>query len=230
MKAIVFDSSSIITLAMNNLLWILEPLKERFGGEFYIPHSVKEEIIENPLHSKKFKLEALQVMEFIDKGVLTIYEKDLLKENEDVIDNPNRIFEARGQRVKIMHSGEIGALLLAKKLNAEVLVVDERTTRLLIESPREIARILKNKMHTPIKINGKCLNEFQKSFASLKVLRSVDLGYVAYKMKILDHLLLHGKKDIDTRKQLLDAMLWAMKLRGCSITDKEIDLYVEKFV
>jgi predicted nucleic acid-binding protein len=230
MKAIVFDSSSIITLAMNNLLWILEPLKEKFGGDFYISHSVREEIIDNPLHSKKFKLEALQVMEIIDKGILTIYGKNLLKDNGDVLDNPNRIFEARGHRVKILHSGEIGALLLAKELNAEAFVIDERTTRLLVESPREVAKVLKSKMHTPIKINGKYLDQFQESFKDLKVLRSVDLGYIAYKMGLLDNLLLHGKKDLETRKQLLDGMLWAMKLRGCSITDNEIKDYVEKFV
>ena len=230
MKTIVFDSSSIITLAMNNLLWILEPLKEKFKGEFYISHSVKEEIIENPLQSKKFKLEALQVMEFIDKGILTVYGKNLLKDNGDVLDNPNRIFEARGHRVKVVHRGEIGALLLAKELKADAFIVDERTTRLLVESPREVARILKNKMHTHVKINGKYLNKFQESFGDLKVLRSVDLGYVAYKIGLLDNLLLHGKKDLKTRKQLLDGMLWAMKLRGCSITDKEIDDYVERFV
>ena len=99
-----------------------------------------------------------------------------------------------------------------------------------MESPREVARILKNKMHTQIKINGKNLSEFQESFGGIKVLRSVDLGYAAYKLGLLNNLLLHGKKDVETKKQLLDGMLWAMKLRGCSITDKEIDDYVERFV
>ena len=55
MKSLVFDSSTIITLAMNNLLSLLKPLKEKFQGEFYIPLSVKEEIIDVPFRSKKFK-------------------------------------------------------------------------------------------------------------------------------------------------------------------------------
>ena len=35
-KALIFDSGAIITLALNNLLYILKPLKKEFGGEFYI--------------------------------------------------------------------------------------------------------------------------------------------------------------------------------------------------
>ena len=41
MKALVFDSSAIISLATNNLLWTVKHLKEKFGGEFILPASVK---------------------------------------------------------------------------------------------------------------------------------------------------------------------------------------------
>lgn len=52
MKALIFDSSSIITLALNDLLYILEPLKAKFKGEFYITEDVKREVIDRPFREK----------------------------------------------------------------------------------------------------------------------------------------------------------------------------------
>ena len=46
-KALIFDSSTIITLALNNMINILEPLKKSFNGEFLITPYVKKEIIDN---------------------------------------------------------------------------------------------------------------------------------------------------------------------------------------
>ena len=74
MKTIVFDSGPIISLAMKNLLWTLEPLKKEFGGEFYIPYGVKKELIDKPLQGKKYKFEALQVLRLINLGSLKVNE------------------------------------------------------------------------------------------------------------------------------------------------------------
>ena len=49
MKSLVFDSSSIISLATNNLLWLLRPLKKQFKGDFYISKSIKHEIVDHPM-------------------------------------------------------------------------------------------------------------------------------------------------------------------------------------
>ena len=54
MKSLVFDSGPIISLATNNLLWVLEPLKNKFNGKFFITQAVKGEIVERPLETKKF--------------------------------------------------------------------------------------------------------------------------------------------------------------------------------
>ena len=55
MKSLVFDAGPIITLTMNNLLWLLNPLKNNFKGEFYLSAAVKEELIDRPLQTKKYK-------------------------------------------------------------------------------------------------------------------------------------------------------------------------------
>jgi len=62
MKALVFDTGPIITLAMNNLLWLVKEMKDKFNGEFYITESVKRECVDRPLTSKKYKYEAIQVL------------------------------------------------------------------------------------------------------------------------------------------------------------------------
>lgn len=54
MRALVFDTGSIISLVTNNLLWILPPLKKQFRGDFLISEAVKGEIIDHPLKTKKF--------------------------------------------------------------------------------------------------------------------------------------------------------------------------------
>lgn len=72
MKSLVFDTGPIISMTMNNLLWLLEPLKSKFNGEFYITESVRRELVDRPLQTKKFKFEALQVLKYISKDVLKV--------------------------------------------------------------------------------------------------------------------------------------------------------------
>ena len=182
MKTLIFDSSSLITIAMNNLIWILEPLKKKFKGEFCISASVRNEILDVPLKGKKFMLEAMQLRTEVKKDVICLREDvsqaELLKVQRLV----NNIYHARGRSLKVLHEGEIGALLLAKKLNADALVIDERSTRMLVENPRDLAKVLQAKMHTPVKINEKSLNQFSEMFKDVKIIRSVELGLIAYEL------------------------------------------------
>jgi len=78
MRSIVFDTGPIISIATNNLLWVLEELKKRYDGEFYITSAVKKEVMDKPLRSKMFKLEALQIMFYISKGVIKILEEVMI--------------------------------------------------------------------------------------------------------------------------------------------------------
>ena len=79
MKAMIFDAGPIISLTTNNLLWLLAPLKEKFGGEFYITENIRKELVEKPLKTKKFKFEALQVQDQIEKGVLKVIKNSKTK-------------------------------------------------------------------------------------------------------------------------------------------------------
>lgn len=221
MKAIILDSSSIISLALNNLLWILEPLKNKYGGEFYITESIRKEIIDRPFKIKRFKLESIQIQNEINKGTLKVYkEQDLTKEIQQLNEIVNKTFLRGKNFLKIIDEGELTALVLAKKINAEALVIDERTTRLLIESPQNLNKIFKKKFLDNIQVETKNLKKCKEKLARIPIIRSVELSMMAYEMGILDNYI--PQKTYQNKKDLIDALLWSMRFKGCAISEKEM--------
>jgi len=226
-KSIVFDTSSIISLASNSLLWVMDELKKKFKGHFLIPSAVKREVIDAPLQSKKFKLEAMQVLSEVVKGNIEIFDHDneVQKEINELSIAANTIFIARGNFIKVAHSGELSAIAIARLLGSDAVVIDERTTRVLIEEPQKLADLLEAKLHTPISINKESLRVFRAKVDGLTVLRSCELGVIAYEMGLFDRYALSGEEKYVENPKLtvLDGVLWGLRLRGCSISTEEID-------
>ena len=160
MKSIIFDAGPIISLATNNLLWLLEPLKEKFKGGFYITNPVKQELVDKPLYTKKFKFEAIQVEKLVEDGVLEIIDNNFIREKTPrLLGTANQIFRAYNNYMRIVHFAEMSALAASTSLNSDAVVIDEKTTRLLMENPRLIAEILKKTLHTSIHVNENNLKE-----------------------------------------------------------------------
>ena len=221
MKSLVFDAGPIISLAMNNLLSILEQLKRRFNGEFYLPTGVKSEVIDRPLASKVFKFEALQVQSLVHNGPFKlIYNNEINSLTNHLLSLTNNSFEAYGNPIRIIQYGEMQALASAIFMESEAVVVDERMTRILIENPRVAAEILKNRLHAPIKAIQRNIDEFIHHTRKIRVIRSVELVTVAFEMGLLDNYLPQME---DAERQLLDSVLWAVKLKGCSVSQAEIE-------
>jgi len=224
MKSIVFDTSSIISITTNNLLWILKLLKDKFGGEFFITGGVKNELIDKPLKSKKYKLEAIMISDILQKKIIK-YFKNVELENKvnNLLNLSNNIFKARGSYIKIVDKAEVESLSLALLLKSSAYVVDERTMRLLVENPKKLSDILKNKLHTNITIDKANLRKFQKE-TKMDILRSVDLTIIAYELGLLDKYIEKNKVLIgNLKKNLLEGLLWGLRLRGCSISTQEIN-------
>ena len=217
MKSLVFDSSTVINLALNNLLWILEPLKKKFNGEFYITPEVKKEVIDTPFQMKRFKLESLQISNEINKGNLKIYTENLSSEINELQIIANELLTVKKQPLKLIDIGEMSALVLARKINADALVIDERTTKLLVESPETLANIFKEKLHQEVTIDISKLKILKQKYSQIKVIRSTELGVVAYEMGILNNYMPQGNK-----KDILDAVLWGFRMKGCAISEKEM--------
>jgi hypothetical protein len=219
-KAIIFDSSTLINFAINGLLQEFRELKKMFDGKFLITKEIVGEIIDKPMKIKRFELEALKIKELFTDNVLElpsslgIDEKKVSSMTAEILNITNNTFFAKGNAMQIIDLGEASCLALSRLLDEKgiknVVSVDERTIRLLCEKPENLLSIFQNKLHTDVKFKKENL----KSFRDFKFIRSAELIFIAYKkgiVKLRDH------------GNVLDALLYAMKLNGCSISEEEIN-------
>ncbi len=221
MKSLIFDAGPIISLTTNDLLWILEPLKKNFKGKFYLTEAVKHELVDRPLETKKFKFEAIKVEKMIEDGILEIIDNAFIRENTpNLLNTANQIFKAYDYDMRIVHFAEMSVIAAAANLNSDAIAIDEKTTRLLIENPRRVGDILKNTLHTPISVNEKNLKDFSDFSKGIKIIRSVELVTMAYEKGYLDEFI---TKIPDARRNLLESVLWGVKLNGCAVSKDEIE-------
>jgi len=225
MKVIVFDTGPIISLTINNLLGLLTNLKEKYRGGFYITAAIRRELIERPLATKKFKFEALQVLRCINSDILEVFDSPELKgKTLHLLDLANRCFFVKDKPIQISHFAEITGIAASILNNAEAFVVDERNTRLLIEDPKRLQDILSKRLHTKISLDKNSLREFREMSKGVKLIRSVELVSIAYELGLLDKYLVNIP---DPKRTLLEAVLWGVKLNGCSVSEKEIEEIVK---
>ena len=218
MKALLFDSGPIISMTMNNLLWLLDPLKQRFGGKFLITKEVKNELIDKPLKIKRFAFEAVQIAKLIDNGILEIW-AEVAQRKEELLKLANKSFKTKGRWIRIVQDAEIEILALACGLGCNV-VIDERTVRLLIENPKSLSSLLERRLHSKVIMNSQNVERFLKEVASVQIIRSVELAAVAFEMGLFNHLV---PKIKNGKNVLVDAVMWGMKLHGCAVTQAEIN-------
>ncbi len=221
MKSLFFDSGPLMSLTMNNLLGILQPLKEKFGGEFYITPAVRNELVERPLEIKRFEFEALQIMKLLREGTLKLYEKPL----KGVIDlstyaNKSIVAKDKGCCMEIIHGGELETVAASLQEGNDIVAIDERTIRLLMENSQELKNLIEARLHEKVVLDRKMAGQFQSLIKGMKVIRSAELVGLAYQFGILDNYLPALKSG---REILLDSVLWGLKLKGCAIIGEEIE-------
>jgi predicted nucleic acid-binding protein len=212
-KALIFDSGAIITLALNDLLHILEPLKWAFGGEFLVPEAVKREIIDVPLRIRRFALEALMIKALFNKKVFTVISSpELKKETERLLDIANSTYKAEDEWMSVIHEGEASCLALFNIIDAQkkAVVIDERTTRMLCEAPENLRKLFESKLHTKIS----AVKENFSAFANVNIIRSSELCWLAYKKRIINLPALPN--------EAISALLFALKYKGCALSSREI--------
>ncbi len=220
MKALVFDAGPIISLTTNNLLWLLAELKEKFGGEFYIGSAVKQELVDRPLKGKKFKFEAFQVQHLIDTGVLKVIDSDKVRQKaKELMDVANTCFEAHHNPIRVLQMGEMEVVAASLLMNIPHIVVDERVTRMLIEDPDHLKNLLERRLHTKIFVNKERLHKVAEETRHCKLLRSIELATVAYELGLLNKFLINVPR---AKQQLLESVLWGLKLNGASVSQREI--------
>jgi predicted nucleic acid-binding protein len=214
-RNIIFDAGPLINFAMNGLLPVLEKLHKELDGDFLITKEVKREVIDYPLTTKKYELEALQLKQLFDNDVIkhadiTPKQVDELRNIREMIKRlANSTFTANGKEIHLLDKGECATLALSVLINQDnVLAVDERTTRMLCENPENLRKLFEKKLHTPIKAKRENYDYFKR----FKIIRSTELVYIANKKKLFDI------KD----PNVLEAALYSLKYHGCSISEEEI--------
>lgn len=218
MKFLIFDAGPIISLTMNGMLAVLENLKKNFDGEFIITPMVKNEVIDRPMKIPKYKLEAIQVKNFLDRGIFKlstefVSNEKLNVETSRILGVANSVIRstAHNEKVTLIHTGEASCLAFSNLCKCENLIaIDERTTRILSESPKNLELLMERKLHSPIKMNESLIKEFK----NFRFIRSSELLFVAYKKDLIPL-----KKD----RNLLDAVLYASKFKGTAISSAEIE-------
>lgn len=215
-KHLIFDSGPLINFAMNGLLPLLKKLKKEFNGEFLITKEVKREIIDYPETTKRYELEAIQLKELFDEGIIkyadiTNEQVDQLRiKREEIMNIANTTFYSKKTDIHLLDKGECAALALSKIMKCDcALVIDERTARMLCENPENLRKLLQKKLHTEITANKKNY-EFFRDF---RIIRSTELIYMAHKKGLIE------LKD----PRAYEAMLYAMKFKGCSISEEEVE-------
>lgn len=218
MKYLIFDAGPIISLTMNGMISVLEKLKEDFEGEFILTSSVKQEVIDRPLKIKKYALEAIQVQALLDKKIFRMAEEiidkiTLEKETKKILKISSGVLRVAhtGEKINLIQEGEASCIAFSLLCNQEnLIVIDERTTRLLTEAPQNLKTIMEKKLHIPLTIELSSI----KIFKNLKFIRSAELLFIAYKKNLLPF-----KKD----EQTLDALLYGVKTKGTAISSLEIE-------
>ncbi len=236
MKYLIFDAGPIISLTLNGMLPIIEKLKEVFDGEFILTPDVKREVVDRPMKIKKFKLEALQVQSLIDRGIFRmsrdfVSNQKLDKEMKKVIKNANGVLRttSTGEKISIIHNGEAACLAFASLCKCDnVIVIDERTTRMLTEAPQNLEKMMERKLHTPLSANLNLI----KGMKNFKFIRSAELLYIAYKKDLIGTVSNNVPSKTETKnlnpinkknKEWLDALLYGVKFKGCAISSVEIE-------
>jgi len=220
-KFLVLDSGTLINFSTNSLLSVFEQLKESFDGEFLITNKIKSEVVDHPIKVKRFEWGALRIKQLIDREVVKIAEKGFVNGNEmkkrakKLLEAANSSFFAKKRALHLIDQGEAEVIAVSRMLESQghkvATVIDERTARVLCEKPENLEKLLKKKLHTHIQTTKSNFDLFK----GCNIIRSTELAYIAYKKGFL-HI-----KD----KKVLEAVIYALKFGGVSISEKEAQMY-----
>jgi predicted nucleic acid-binding protein len=211
--SVVCDSSSLISLTDSGLLGALMAVKQRMKGDLLVTEGVIEESITNPIKVPEYSFSAVRLKRALNSGAFGIAE---LTENtfDRILNAANNMFYTN-RPFHLVNHGEAEMLAAAIDNNLTTLLMDERTTRTLIEAPIELKNHLENEFHIRISVNQDMFNEFKEMTKGLQVIRSAEVLALANERG-------YFKKYKDLSRQAYEAALYAIKFNGCSIGFDEI--------
>ena len=221
---VVFDASSLISMGQSCLINALKELKEQTGHNFVVPESVFFEVVERPLRIRRFQLNAVRSQKAIRDGWLEVKKLDKKHRelSKEIEVQANNIISVMGKPVKLIQRGEAEALALTKQLNSNFFVIDERTTRTIIENPQQLKQLIERRRHKQARLNQSNANYLKKMFSDLNIVRSVEMVALAFEKNL-------ATAELPKTKQGLEAALYALKYAGCAVSGEEISEFLAGF-
>jgi len=220
-NSIVCDSSSLISLAQSCFLDVIPFLNQRMYGRFIYPKMVRIESIERPINAKYHALRALRLREYEELNLIKFLDIDVDKETEEIMSMSNHIFETKNKAIHLVDAGEAAQIALARKLNINTLIIDERTTRTLLEAPLKLKQHLERESRKPVDVNQRLFNSFLDKVGRFNIIRSSELIILAYEYGYFDR---YGKE----KNIALESALFTLKFSGCSLSYEEINDFMRE--
>jgi len=222
-ESVVCDSSSLISLASVGHLPALAFMRRYFPGEFVIGDEVKRECVDEPLKARSHTLTALRLQLAMADGIVSVESpRGLSRRADDVLWVANNLFYAGGRPLTIMHRGEAESVALALELCVPNILIDERTTRMLMEKPELLRQHFGLELGREILMNEKYAERFRRMTEGLQAFRSSELLILAYERGYFARF---GQQE----RHALEASLYGVKFAGCSIGFSEIAEYAKAF-
>lgn len=219
-KEILCDSSALISLTDSCIADSLGFLAGKFNLSFIITDTIEYECITHPLSiaTKAYALSALRIKNALQNGLLVKVKSspEIIKRRDEILNLTNNIFFAQGRPFTLVQAGEAEMLALARELSITNVLMDERTTRLLIEAPFKIKEHFEEEFRTNVMVNRDNLNKFSDLVKGIEVSRSAEFTALAYQHGFFDDY--KGLK-----KDVYVAALYRLKYAGCSIRYDEIE-------
>lgn len=220
-QPIICDSSSLISLTDSCFVHALYFLKKRFSGKFLIPPSVEYECVDHPRKMMAHAMHALRLKRAINDGIIEVVRAADHQTVHELRFMANNTYFAAGTPVQLLHEGESEVLALANELSVENLLMDERTTRMMVESPDALAVLLERELHRPITVNEENALAFSRFTRGMRFFRSSEL------------ILLAAEKGFfadynGLEREAIEAALYKLKYAGCAVGFSEIEGYFAK--
>ena len=220
---IVLDSSALISLSETCLFDVFRALNKKLGIEFIVSEGVVKESIETPSTIKRFQLSSERINKGLNEKWIQVKKMDqtALNLEQKLVSLCGKIFHSNGKFIQILHLGEAESLALLNQINARILCMDEKTTRMLVENPNDLKNLIQKRQGTTIQADANALNELNQILPKPIIIRSTELIALAYEEGLLN-------ETVSNTLKAARASLYAVKYAGCAVSEEEIENYIKR--
>ncbi len=213
-RSVVCDASSLIALTDTGLLGALVMIESKMKGNLLITKGVIDESVNTPIKRPEYAFSAIRIKRALKSGLFEIIDYDL-NTYDRILRATNNMFYT-DRPFHLVNHGEAEMLAAALDNRINYVLMDERTTRMLIESPLELKKHLENEFRIRINVNQEFFDDFKRLTDGIKVIRSTEILAIAK-----EHGYFHKFQDME--REAYKAALYALKFNGCSISYEEIE-------